>query len=125
MRCPKQYCRYPGCRTSCKQARRSNTSILLAAALATLTACAPLAQVREVNPRLGAAHGTPYQLQRSERAVAAAENLKRTDPKIVVGLYLSGVESAINELRKHPENRVALRDYDFTLSRVFSVIRHA
>src|SRR5215470_3994923 len=125
MRCPKQYCRYLACRTSCKQARRSKTRILLAAALAALSACAPLAQVREVNPRLGAPPGVPSQLQRSERAVAAAENLKRKDPNIAVGLYLSGVESATNELRRHPEDRVALRDYDFALSRVFSVIRDA
>ena len=125
MRCPKQYCRYLACRTSCKQARRSNTRILVAAALATISACAPLAQVREVNPRLGAPRRIPSQLQRSERAVADAENLKRTDPKIAVGLYLSGVESSTSELRKHPNDRVALRDYDFALSRVFSVIRDA
>jgi triacylglycerol esterase/lipase EstA (alpha/beta hydrolase family) len=51
--------------------------------------------------------------------------LQRSDPNRAIGFYLSGVESAISELRKDPKNRVALRDYDFALSRVFSVIRDA
>jgi pimeloyl-ACP methyl ester carboxylesterase len=105
--------------------KRCQTQILLVAALATLGACAPLAQVREVNPRLGAPRGTQLQLQRAEGAVADAENLKRTEPKRAVGLNLCGVESATSELRNNPKNLVALRDYDFALSRVFSVIRDA
>src|SRR5262249_32198684 len=125
MRCPKQYCRYLACRTSCKQARRSNTRMLLAAALATLTACAPLAQVREVNPRLGAPHGAPPRLQRAERCIADAEQLQPSNPNRAIGCYLSSVEASSIELRKHPNDRMALRDYDFALSRVFSVIRNA
>ena len=105
--------------------KRCQTQILLVAALATLGACAPLAQVREVNPRLGAPRGTPPQLQRAEGAVADAENLKRTEPIKAVGLNLCGVESATSELRNNPKDLVALRDYDFALSRVFSVIRDA
>jgi pimeloyl-ACP methyl ester carboxylesterase len=105
--------------------KRCQTQILLVAALAKLGACAPLAQVREVNPRLGAPRGTPPQLQRAEGAVADAENLKHTEPKRAVGLNLCGVESATSELRNNPKDLVALRDYDFALSRVFSVIRDA
>ena len=47
------------------------------------------------------------------------------DPKKAIGFYLSGVESATRELRKNPKDRIALRDYNFALSRVFSVIRDA
>ena len=47
--------------------KRSKTHICCLAALATLGACAPLAKVREINPRLGAQHGTLPQLQRAER----------------------------------------------------------
>jgi hypothetical protein len=43
--------------------KRSQTKILLIFALATLGACAPLAEVRQINPKLGAQHGTPPQLQ--------------------------------------------------------------
>ncbi len=91
-------------------------------ALATLGACAPLAEVRQINPRLGAQHGTPTQLHGAEQSIAYAENFKRTNPEKSVGFYLSGVESATSELGKNPKNRLALRDYDFALSRVFSVI---
>ena len=98
---------------------------LLVAAVATLSACAPLAQVREVNPRLGAQHGALPQLQLAEQAITAAEQLQWTNPNRAIGFYLSGVESATRELRKNPKDRIALRDYNFALSRVFSVIRDA
>ena len=102
--------------------KRSQTKILLIFALATLGACAPLAEVRQINPELGAQHGTPAQLHGAEQSIAYAENFKRTNPEKAVGFYLSGVESATSELRKNPRNRLALRDYDFALLRVFSVI---
>ena len=105
--------------------KRSRTQILLVAALVTLSACAPLAEVRETNPRLGTPHGTVPQLQRAEQTIADAENVKHTDPKKGIGFYLSGVESATRELRKNPKDRIALRDYNFDLSRVFSVLRDA
>src|SRR4029434_4284270 len=102
--------------------KRSQTKILLIFALATLGACAPLAEVLQINPELGAQHGTPPPLHGAEQSIAYAEDLKRTNPEKAVGFYLSGVESATSELRKNPRNRLALRDYDFALSRVFSVI---
>ena len=112
--------RYTGSRS-----KRNHALVLLIAALATLSACAPLAEVREVNPKLAAPHGTLPQLHQAEQAIADAENFRRTDPKKAVGFYLGGVELATNELRKNPKNRVALCDYTFGLSRVFSVIRDA
>ena len=57
--------------------------------------------------------------------MADAEDFKRSDPKRAVGLYLAGVESATSELRRDPTNHLAVRDYNFGLSRVFSVIRNA
>ena len=96
---------------------------IVGAALATLAACAPVAQVHHVNPSLGAPYGTLPHLQHAERAIADAENIKQRDPRKGMGLYLSGVESATTELRKNPKDRIALRDYNFALSRVFSVIR--
>jgi pimeloyl-ACP methyl ester carboxylesterase len=116
-------------RTSCRciasRIKRNQALVLLVAALATVGACAPLAEVREVNPTLGAPHGTLPQLHRAEQAIADAENFTRSDPKRAVGLYLAGVESATSELRKNPTDHLATRDYNFGLSRVFSVIRDA
>ncbi|HEV2716966.1 MAG TPA: hypothetical protein VGU64_17005, partial [Terriglobales bacterium] len=108
-----------------QQVRSGKSHIVLAAALATLVGCAPLAQVREINPKLGTQHGTLPQLQRAEQQIANGQEVKRTDPDRAIGSYLAGVQSAASELRKDPKNRVALRDYDFALSRVFSVIRDA
>ena len=107
------------------QFTRSKTYILVVAAVASLGACAPLAQVREINPKLSAQYSKRSQLHRTEEAIADGEQLQRSDPNRAIGLYLSGVESATIELRKNPRDRRALRDYDFALSRVFSVIRDA
>jgi pimeloyl-ACP methyl ester carboxylesterase len=105
--------------------RSTQTPILVLGALLALSACAPLAQVREIRPSLGAQHGTLPQLRHAEQAIAEGDNLKRADPTRAIGFYLSGVRSATSELRKDPNDRVALRDYDFALSRVFSVIHDA
>src|SRR4030095_4390222 len=108
-----------------QQVRSRNSQIVLVAALATLGACAPLAEVREINPRLGAQHGKLPQLQRAEQAIGEGQKLQRSDPERAIGFYLSGLETSDTALRKDPRNPLALRDYDFALSRVFSVIRDA
>ncbi|MGE5215953.1 MAG: esterase/lipase family protein [Chloroflexota bacterium] len=105
--------------------RRRKTHILLFAVLAMLGACAPLAQVREINPKLSTQYGSRPRLHRAEQAIASGEQLQRTDPNRAIGFYLSAVELATSELRKSAADRVALLDYDFALSRVFSVIRDA
>jgi pimeloyl-ACP methyl ester carboxylesterase len=102
--------------------RSTQTPILVLGALLALSACAPLAQVREIRPSLGAQHGTLPQLRHAEQAITEGDNVQRADPTRAIGFYLSGVRSATSELRKDPNDRVALRDYDFALSRVFSVI---
>src|SRR4029450_10610578 len=104
--------------------KSTQTSILVLGALLALSACAPLAQVREIKPRLGAQHGTLPQFRHAEQAIAEGDNLQRADPTRAIGFYLSGVQSATSELRKDPNDLVALRDYDFALSRVFSATRH-
>ena len=105
--------------------KRCQTQILLVAALATLGACAPLAQVREVNPRLGAQHGTLPQLQRAERAIADAEKLNVPIQKKRLALIYVALNQQRANCGNNPKDLVALRDYDFALSRVFSVIRDA
>ena len=106
-----------------EELRTTKTYVFLLAWSATLGACAPLAEVREINPTLALQPGTVHPLQRAEQAIVDGQRLERTDPNRAIGFYLSGVESATRELRKDPKNRVALRDYDFALSRVFSTLR--
>jgi pimeloyl-ACP methyl ester carboxylesterase len=125
MPCLKQSRLYRARKTVSKQVRRSKTRIVVIAALATLGACAPLAEVRETSPRLGAHYGTSLQLQRAEQQIAAGEQLRASHPEQAVGCYLASVESTTSELRKNPRDRIALRDYNFALSRVFSATRDA
>ena len=96
---------------------------LLIGVLATLSACAPLANVSETRPKLDAQHGTIPELRRSEQAIVDGQKLERSDPNRAVGFYLAGVEAASTELRRDSKDRMALRDYNFALSRVFAVIR--
>jgi pimeloyl-ACP methyl ester carboxylesterase len=96
---------------------------LLVGVLATLGACAPLAKVSETRPKLGAQHGTIPELRRSEQAIVDGQKLERSDPNRAVGFYLAGVEAASTELRRDSKDRIALRDYNFALSRLFTVIR--
>jgi len=96
---------------------------LLVGVLATLGACAPLAKVSETRPKLSVQHGTIPELRRSEQAIVDGQKLERSDPNRAVGFYLAGVEAASTELRRDSKDRLALRDYNFALSRAFSVIR--
>jgi pimeloyl-ACP methyl ester carboxylesterase len=96
------------------------SSVLLLAALVTLASCAPLAEVRETKPKLVPTHGTA-----AEQATAEGQELQRSNPTRAVGFYLDAAQRATSELRKNPNNQVALRDYNFALSRVFSVVRDA
>src|SRR5437762_907608 len=125
MSCSKRFCVYLSRRILSKQVRRSRTDIVVVAALAMLGACAPLAEVRETSPRLGAQYGTSPQLQRAEQQIAAGQQLKASHPEQAVGCYLASIESTTSELRKNPRDRIALRDYNFALSRVFSATRDA
>ena len=58
-----------------------------------------------------------------EQAIAQGQKLEHNAPARAIGYYLSGVEISHANLRKDPGNTVALRDYNFALSRVFSMIR--
>ena len=125
MHCSKQSHVYLTREILSQQVRSRNSQVVLVGALATLVGCTPLAEVREINPRLGAQHGTLPQLQRAEQQIANGQEVKRTAPNKAIGSYLAGLQSATSELRNSPKDRIALRDYNFALSRVFSVIRDA
>jgi hypothetical protein len=64
---------------------RGRKSHIVVVALATLVGCAPLAEVRETNPRLSAQYGTLPQLQRAEQEIASGQEVKRTDPDRAIG----------------------------------------
>jgi hypothetical protein len=72
-----------------QQGRSRNSQVVLVGALATIVGCAPLAEAREINPRLGAQHGTLTQLQRAEQQIANGQEVKRTAPHKAIGSYLA------------------------------------
>lgn len=76
------------------QLRRSRSSIVILAILPTaLPACAPLAQVREVDPKFHAQPTMSPQLQQAERAIAAGQQLQRSDRDRAAGFYLAALEA--------------------------------
>src|SRR4029434_3073383 len=89
--------------------RSTQTPILVLGALLTLSACAPLAQVREIKPRLGAQHGTLPQLRHAEQAITEGDNLQRADPTRAIGFYLYGVQVSTDECAREPHEHVASR----------------
>ena len=107
-------------KTAARIFTRSKSSLLLFFALLTGSACAPLVAVRTTRPKLSPQYGTA-----AERAIADGEKLAQSDPSRALGYYLSGVEASSVRLRKAGKDAVALRDYDFGLSRVFSATRDA
>lgn len=104
--------------------RSSRVYFIIVAVLAMLGACAPLAEVRPTKPALTGERATTPELRRAEDAITAGQELQRADPKKAIGYFLRGVELAAKELQKRPSDNLALRDYDFALCRVFSVIRN-
>src|SRR4029077_5376596 len=125
MHCSKRFYLYFVRGVLSQQVRRSKTHIVIVAALATLGGCAPLAEVRETRPRLGPQYGTSPQLQRIEQQIAHGQQLNGSHAVTALGCYMAGAEVATSELRKNANDPVALRDYNFALWRLFSVIREA
>ncbi len=104
--------------------RRSKAYIIILLALA-LGACAPLAEVRPTKAALTGPQATSPDLRRAEELITAGQKLQGADPRKAIGYYLRGADLTAKEMRKSPIISLALRDYDFALSRVFSAIREA
>jgi pimeloyl-ACP methyl ester carboxylesterase len=105
--------------------KRNQLRLLLCAALALSTGCAPLAKVTEKKPELGTTQAGKVELSPAEQAIDAASKLRRTDPTRALGTYLAAAEAASTQLRRNADGTSALRDYNFALSRAFEVILNA
>ena len=68
---------------------------------------------------------TSPELRSAEKAIGAGQELQRSEPLKAIGYYLRAIELSARQLKKSPGESLALRDYDFALGRVFSVIRTA
>src|SRR4030095_709673 len=88
-----------------------------------LAGCAhPLANVKNTT-----AHYPPWVAPSRDVGVAKqhfipGEKLQTRDSLAAISEYLRAVDSALAQLRQHPGDLDAMRDYDFALARVFSTI---
>lgn len=108
-----------------RRLRLSSSYLVVVAVVATLDACAPLAQVRQTKATLSGQHATTPELRRGEEAITAGQELQRADPMKAIGYFVRAAEVSSRELQKRPNDTLALRDYNFALARIFSVIRAA
>ncbi len=103
-------------------------TVFLIAAL-TLSACTNIATVREVTPRyLPPAQTQPgapgaQALEKAVTALSVAPALEKKTPLSAGERYASALQSAAEELEKHPGNAEARHIYNFSLERIFSLIR--
>jgi pimeloyl-ACP methyl ester carboxylesterase len=88
-----------------------------------LDACtnAPYAEVHHTNPHLAAPAGTG-QLSLVERLLAQAIHEERSKPLAAMGDCLVALKAASDELKRNPNNAIAVRDYNFGVSRIFQII---
>jgi pimeloyl-ACP methyl ester carboxylesterase len=97
--------------------------VCAASSLLLLDACtnAPYAEVHHTNPHLAAPAGTG-QLSLVERLLVQAIHEERSNPLVAMGNCLVALKAASDELKRNPNNAIAMRDYNFGISRTFQII---
>jgi pimeloyl-ACP methyl ester carboxylesterase len=89
-----------------------------------LTGCAhPLANVKNTTAHYAPSVAASSDVRLAEQHIIAGEKLQQRDSLAAIGEYLRAADSALAQLRQHPADLDAMRDYDFALARVFSTIR--
>src|SRR6476660_3739048 len=83
----------------------------------------PLASVKNTKARYDPSVGVSGDVRMADEHIIAGEKLRPRDSLGAIGEYLRATESALAQLRQHPNDLDAVRDYDFALARVFSAIR--
>jgi PGAP1-like protein. len=96
------------------------------AALGTMLALAGCAtsryaEVWHKNPQLPKPPGSG-RLAIAEQNLTRAMHEERAKPLVAVGDCLEALQSASEELKRDPGNKTAVRDYNFSVSRIFQII---
>jgi len=104
--------------------KRSPLALTLALAVA-VSACAPMAHVQQKPARYPHSSADADNNEPAKKHILEGAKLAKRAPLAAIGEYLAGAEAALAQLRRQPRDATAFRDYDFALSRVFSVIRDA
>lgn len=90
-----------------------------------LTGCAQYATVREKRPRILPPSPGLGTLVRAERCIADALRRNEKNPQAALLGYIEAIDASSKELVRNPESSEAKRDYNFALSRLFSLISDA
>lgn len=93
---------------------------LLATTLA-LASCAH-DSVTEVRPRLLPPPGTGV-LAGIETTIRKSLSVDEREPLTALGGYITALDESAQVLKQHPDDKLALRNYNFALARIFNVIR--
>ena len=104
---------------------RRFAAALLFAALALLSACTPYGKVTERRVSYRPAPPGVNMLVAAQESISNAFWRLRKNPHAALGEYVTALQVASTRLAKAPGDATALHDYNFALSRVFSVIRRA
>lgn len=88
-----------------------------------LYACSTRAvALRTVKPAYQGAVSASGNLRLADEAITEGGKLETKEPLAAIADYLSAMQSATARLQRQPKDSEAMHEYDFALSRVFSVI---
>jgi hypothetical protein len=88
-----------------------------------LAGCAnPLANVKNTRVHYAPSVAASGDVRAGDQHIIAGEKLQQRDSLAAISEYLRAADSALAQLRQHPGDLDAMRDYDFALARVFSTI---
>ena len=82
-----------------------------------LAGCAhPLANVKNTTAHYAPSVAASSDVRVAEQHIIAGEKLQSRDSLAAIGEYLRAADSALAQLRQHPGDLDAMRDYDFAFS---------
>jgi len=97
--------------------------IAAATSLAFFSGCAQIATVSEKRPApLPPSSGANQVVTQTIDSALAEE---KQQPIVALGAFVAAARDALRQLDRNPENAEALRDYNFAVARIFTVIRDA
>ena len=89
-----------------------------------LESCATYSRVSERRPRfIPFAGGGP--LANAATYIVKAMRIDRSDPLVALGEYMSAAETALDQLKRSPNDETARNTYNFAVGRIIATIRDA
>ncbi len=98
---------------------------LILFSLVGLAGCSTYSTIRERDPRYVPAPGCAEPLATAQAGMVAAQARERRAPLEALAGYLTAAQIAARELERNPQNALALKDYNFAVSRIVKVIEKA